>query len=133
MSINWWRRLERRGEGNVPYMLLIVEPQGQRNARTEDEGRALYERMLPFSEELKARGVLRASQSLKTDSEGVRVRVRDGKRTLVDGPFSEAKEMVGGYFILDCATRAEAIAIAGEVPAAEWATVEVREFGPCFA
>ena len=40
--------------------------------------------------------------------------------------------MIGGYFILDCKTRDEAVAIAGEVPAAEWATVEVRELGPCF-
>ena len=49
-----------------------------------------------------------------------------------DGPFSESKEMVGGYFLLNCATKAEAIAIAGECPAAQWATVEVRGFGPCF-
>jgi len=114
-------------------MLLIMEPHGQRQQRTEAEGRAVYDRMLQYSAQLKARGVLRASQSLLTDTEGVRVRVRDGRRTLVDGPFSESKEMVGGYFILDCATREEAVAIASEVPAAEWATVEVREFGPCFA
>jgi len=116
----------------VPFMLLIIEQPGQRQERTESEGRALYERMVDFSEDLKTRGVLRASQSLKTADDGVRVRVRDGKRTLVDGPFSEAKEMVGGYFIVDVATREEAVAIAQDVPAAQWATVEVREFGPCF-
>ena len=116
----------------MTYMLLIMEPHGQRAARTESEGRAVYQRMLDYSAHLKARGVLRASQSLKADSEGVRVRVRDGKRTLLDGPFSESKEMIGGYFILDCATRDEAVAIASELPAAEWATVEVREFGPCY-
>jgi hypothetical protein len=113
-------------------MLLIIEPVGQRSERSEDEGRALYDRMLQFSAELKARGVLTASQSLRTDAEGVRVQKRNGKPTLVDGPFSETKEMVGGYFLLDCATKEEAIAIAAECPAAEWATVEVREFGPCF-
>jgi hypothetical protein len=113
-------------------MLLIIEPVGQRREGNEDEGRALYDRMLQFSAELKARGVLTASQSLRTDAEGVRVQKRNGKPTLVDGPFSETKEMVGGYFLLDCATKEEAIAIAAECPAAEWATVEVREFGPCF-
>jgi hypothetical protein len=117
----------------VPYMLLILEPHGQRQQRTDAEGRVVYDRMLECSARLKARGVLRTSQSLKTDSEGVRVRVRDGKRALVDGPFSESKEMVGGYFILDVDTREEAVAIASELPAAEWATVEVREFGPCYA
>ncbi|HQR56019.1 MAG TPA: YciI family protein [Burkholderiaceae bacterium] len=116
----------------MSYMLLIVEPKGQRRERTEDEGRALYDSMLKFSADLKARGLLTVSQSLRSDAEAVRVQVRQGKRTLTDGPFAEAKEMVGGYFLLTCKTREEAVAIATECPAAQWATVEVREFGPCF-
>jgi hypothetical protein len=113
-------------------MLLIVEPVGQRRGRTEDEGRALYDSMLRYAEGLKTRGVLLAAQSLRSDADGVRVQVRNGRRTLVDGPFAEAREMVGGYFLLDCASRDEAVAIAAECPAAQWATIEVREFGPCF-
>jgi hypothetical protein len=116
----------------MSFMLLIVEPVGQRRERTEDEGRALYDSMLKFSADLKARGLLTVSQSLRSDAEAVRVQVRSGKPTLVDGPFAEAKEMVGGYFLLTCKTREEAVAIAAECPAAQWATVEVREFGPCF-
>ena len=116
----------------MEYMLLIVEPVGQRAGRTDTEGRELYARMVDWSAHLKERGVLRASQSLKSERDGTRVQVRNGKRTLVDGPFAEAKEMVGGFFLLDCADRDEAIAIASECPAAQWATVEVREFGPCF-
>jgi hypothetical protein len=113
-------------------MLLIVEPVGQRRGRTEDEGRALYDSMLRYAEGLKTRGVLLAAQSLRSDADGVRVQVRNGRRTLVDGPFAEAREMVGGYFLLACASRDEAVAIAAECPAAQWATIEVREFGPCF-
>ncbi len=114
----------------MSYMLLIIEPVGQRQQRTEDDGRSLYDRMLRYADDLKERGLLLAAQSLKT--EATRLQVREGRRALVDGPFAEAKEMVGGYFLLDCATRDEAIAIAAECPAAQWATVEVREFGPCF-
>jgi hypothetical protein len=113
-------------------MLLIIEPVGQRRERTEDEGRVLYDRMLRFAGDLQSRGLLIATQSLRTDAEGVRLQVRGGKRTMVDGPFSESKEMVGGYFLLNCEIKAEAVAIAAQCPAAEWATVEVREFGPCF-
>jgi len=116
----------------MSYMLLIVEPAGQRAGRTEAEGRVLYDRMLKFSESLKARGVLKISQSLRSDEQGVRVQKRDGKPITVDGPFTETKEMIGGFFLLDCETREEAIAIASECPAAEFATVEVRELGPCY-
>jgi hypothetical protein len=113
-------------------MLLVIEPVGQRRERTEEEGRALFDRMLHFAGDLQSRGLLIATQSLRSDAEGVRVQVRGGKRTLVDGPFSESKEMVGGYFLLQTESKAEAVAIAAECPAAQWATVEVREFGPCF-
>jgi hypothetical protein len=58
--------------------------------------------------------------------------VQDRQATIVDGPFAEAREMVGGFFLLSCETRAQALAIAQQCPAAEWATVEVRELGPCF-
>jgi len=116
----------------MSYMLLILERRGQRESRSEAAGRALYERMLRFSADLKSRGLLKMSQSLKTDSGGARVQVDGGRPRIVDGPFAEAKEMVGGFFLLDCETREQAVAIAQECPAAEWATVEVRELGPCF-
>ena len=117
----------------MAYLLLILEPRTQRAGRSPEEGQQAYAQMVEFGEGLKARGLLRASESLRSDSEGVRVTVRDGKPTLLDGPFAETKEMVGGFFLLDCETREQAIAIASECPAAQWATVEVRELGPCHA
>jgi hypothetical protein len=88
--------------------------------------------MVQFGESLKARGLLRGVESLQSDADGVRVQVRGGRRTLIDGPFSESKEMVGGFFLLDCESKEQAVAIASECPAAEWATIEVRGFGPCY-
>jgi hypothetical protein len=58
--------------------------------------------------------------------------VRNGRPQVLDGPFAEAKEMIGGFFLIDCATREEAIAIAAECPAAAWATLEVRALAPCY-
>lgn len=117
----------------MAYLLLIVEPTDQRAARTPEEGRAAYDAMRRFGDELKCRGVLRASESLTSLSGAARVQVRNGATRLVDGPFAEAKEMVGGYFLLDCTSREVAVAIAAECPAAAWCTVEVRELGPCYA
>ena len=114
------------------YMMLIVEPRGQREARTPEEGQAAWDHMVRFADGLKTRGLLKMAESLRRDEEGARIQVRAGKSTLVDGPFAEAKEMVGGIFLLDCKTKEEALAIARECPAAQWATIEVREVGPCF-
>ena len=116
----------------MAYALLVVEPVGQRQTRSEAEGRAVYDRMVKFGENLKARGLLTIAQSLVADTAGVRVRSQEGRSVVVDGPFAEAKEMIGGFFLLTCETREQAIALARECPAVEWATIEVRELGPCF-
>jgi hypothetical protein len=116
----------------MSYMLLIQEPVGQRQARTEAEGRAVWDRMLKFADRLKQRGVLLAAESLVSQDRSSRIKVSGGRAQVVDGPFAEAKEMVGGFFLLNCATREEAMAIARECPAAEWAAVEVRATGPCY-
>lgn len=116
----------------MSYMLLIVEPRGQRAERGPEGGREAYAAMSRFAADLKRRGVLVAVESLTSDDTGARVQVRDGQQRLVDGPFTEAKEMVGGFFLLNCTERAQALAIAAECPAARWASVEVRQVGPCF-
>lgn len=116
----------------MSYMLLIVEPTEQRSTRSPEEGRAVYGQMLDFAEKLKSRGLLKAVESLTSQDDASRVQVRDGKPRVIDGPFAEAKEMVGGFFLLDCKTREEALAIAAECPAAQWCTVEVRALGPCY-
>lgn len=115
----------------MPYMLLIVETDEDRRNRPEIQGQDMYERMSVFGDELRARGQLLASDSLRTDA--TRVTIRNGRTQAVDGPFAEAKELIGGYFLLDCADRDEALAIAARCPAAHWATVELREIGPCYS
>ena len=116
----------------MPHMLLIHEPISQRATRSDAEGRAVYERMLRWGEDLKERGLLLAAESLASTDSAVRVTVPGGKARLIDGPFAEAKEMVGGFFMVDVDSRDEAVALAAECPAAEWATVEVRALAPCF-
>jgi hypothetical protein len=116
----------------MSYMLLILEPVGQRATRTEAQGRAAYASMQRFGEELAARGKLKAVESLASQASAVRVSQEQGKTRLLDGPFAEAKEMVGGFFLLQNVDRDEAVALARQCPAAQWATVEVRALAPCF-
>ena len=117
----------------MAYMLMLVEPVGQRQERGTAAGQVVYDRMLGFAESLKKRGLLRGVESLASLDQGARLQVRDGKARVLDGPFAEAKEMIGGFFLVDVETLDEALALAAECPAAEWCTVEVRKTGPCWA
>jgi len=116
----------------MAFLLLIVEPRGQRATRSEDEGKRLYAEMQAFGSELQDRGQLLAVESLRPDDHAVRVTAAEGTPQLRDGPFAEAREMVGGFFLIDVATRDEAVAIARRCPAVNFATVEVRECAPCY-
>ena len=103
----------------MTYMLLILEPTGQRQQRTEAQGRDAYAQMVKFGDSLKARGLLQGTQSLASHSQAARVSYAGGRAQVLDGPFAEAKEMVGGLFIIDADTREEAIRLASMHPAAQ--------------
>ena len=75
----------------MSYMLLIVEDPAQRATRTRAEGEAVYQRMLAYGADLRSRGLLLASESLTSLDQAARVRVRSGKRQVLDGPFAEAQ------------------------------------------
>ena len=117
----------------MTYMMLIIEQPGERLSPPIEERRERYRTMVAYADALEAQGKLKAAQALALpEKEGVRVRKRDGTPAMVDGPFAEAKELVGGFFWLDCETREEALAIARDCPAVDWGTVEIRRVAPCF-
>lgn len=116
----------------MAYALLIHEDRARRRQRSDAEARAEYEQMMGFGNGLAERGLLKAADALKPDAQGQRISTRAGRTTVLDGPFAEAKEMIGGFFVFECSDRDEALAIAKSCPAAEWATVELREIGTCY-
>jgi hypothetical protein len=69
---------------------------------------------------------LLAAQRLQSAKEATCVQVRDGERLTTDGPFAEAKEVLGGFYLIECASRAEAVDWAGRCPSATHGTIEVR-------
>jgi hypothetical protein len=115
-------------EDAMPFVLLVMEEEGRRESRPAETAQSECDQMNAFADSLKTRGVHLASQSLRSLTDGTRI---GGKRSVVDGPYAEAKELIGGFFLLDVATREQAEAIAAECPAAAWASIEVREAGPC--
>ncbi|HVA09657.1 MAG TPA: YciI family protein, partial [Acidimicrobiales bacterium] len=76
---------------------------------TEPPRPELYEEMGKFVEEAVNAGVIVATGGIAPTSEGAKISLKDGEFTIVDGPFTEAKELVGGWALMECRDRAEAI------------------------
>jgi hypothetical protein len=83
--------------------------------------------MMKFNESLKKAGVLLAVDGLHPPSAGARVTFRGGKPKVTDGPFAEAKEVLGGFWIIDVKSRDEAIAWASRCPCSDDGVIEVRQ------
>jgi len=87
-----------------------------------DFGRGHYS----LADELADSGVLVASEGLPDPSHGTRVSVRDGRTIASDGPFAEVKEYLAGFYLVDCDSLDEAVALAARVPDSLTGEVEVR-------
>ncbi|VTU17477.1 MULTISPECIES: YciI family protein [unclassified Variovorax] len=109
------------------FMMLMI-PKGYESATpgTMPDAKAV-EAMMKYNESLKQAGVLLALDGLHPPSMGARVSFSGGKPKVTDGPFAEAKEVLGGYWMIDVASKAEAIAWASRCPGSENETIEVRQ------
>jgi hypothetical protein len=117
------------------FMLLLkgdppVDQQGHAQPPTE-----LIEGMLRYNEELTKAGVLLAAEGLHPSSVGARVVYSDGRRRVVDGPFTEAKELIAGFYLIQVKSKEEAIEWAKRCPVelacpeGQEAVIEVRLVG----
>jgi hypothetical protein len=110
----------------VKFLLLIYSdralldalPAGQFDARMRD--------CLAHADELRQNGRLLDSQMLESATSAKSVRVRNGRRTIVDGPFTETKEMLAGFNLIEAEDMEEAVRIAAEFPWVQTGCVEVR-------
>lgn len=91
------------------YMMFITHTE---NLRVEDVPESLNEAMGAFVTEHLKKGTLRDTAGLRPTSEGTRVRSAGGKLKVTDGPFTETKEIIGGYAIIEAGSRKEAVDLA---------------------
>lgn len=107
------------------YMLLInIDATASPASKAELE--AILQAHQRFEAELKAAGKMVHTERLGGHEKASRVRVKAGRRLVTDGPFTETKEVLGGFYLIECDTYAEAIEWAQRVPLREDRTVEVR-------
>jgi len=122
---------DHRGEPHMQYILMLyVNEAGfaKLTKAQQEEGMAAY---LAYTEALTQAGVLRGRSRLAPSSSATTVRVADGKAEVLDGPYAESKEQVGGYYLIEVADLDAAISWAARCPAAGHGVVEVRAlFGP---
>jgi hypothetical protein len=107
-------------------MLVIPRGYGEAEPGTVPDAEGV-ETMMKYNEALQKAGVLLALDGLHPPSMGFRVSFSGGKPTVTDGPFAEAREVVGGYWLIDVKSREEAVEWARRAPMGDDEIIEVRQ------
>jgi len=109
------------------FMMLMI-PKGYENATpgTMPDPKAIAA-MMKYNDSLQKAGVLLALDGLQPPSMGARVSFKGGKPTVTDGPFAETKEVIGGYWMIQVNSKAEAIEWASRCPASDNEVIEIRQ------
>ncbi|MEO7027441.1 MAG: YciI family protein [Caulobacteraceae bacterium] len=108
------------------HFILLNFPGDKAEGRTFPDRDAITG-IMNYTAELRKAGVLLALGGFKQSSLGARVRFDGDKPSITDGPFSEAKELIGGYWLIQVNSKAEAVEWASRGPAAECEMIEVRQ------
>jgi hypothetical protein len=112
----------------VMRFMMIVIPKGYETAAADAVPSAeAVAKMMEYNKSLQKAGVLLGLDGLLPPSTGARVAYTDGKAMVTDGPFAEAKEAIGGYWIIQVRSREEAIEWAKRAPMANNEIIEVRQ------
>ena len=110
------------------YMLLVYQPEVDPAEQAERE--ADLPVFVELHRSLREAGLLVGVRRLRSVESATSVRVRGGETEITDGPFALTKEVLAGYYVLDCVDLDEALKHAARVPSARYGTVEVRPVMP---
>jgi hypothetical protein len=110
------------------YMMLVYEEEVDPAVQAERE--KVTPMLVELHRSLREAGLLVGVQRLHSTESATSVRVRDGETEITDGPFAVTKEVLAGYYVLECADLDEALQHVARLPMAPWATIEVRPIMP---
>ena len=108
------------------YMLLIYNDPTTRNTLSEGEAQEMFGKYFAFTQRIVESGEFISGDPLQGLETATTVRVRGGKTASTDGPFAETKELLGGYYLVDCKDLDRAIELAAQIPDARLGSVEIR-------
>lgn len=109
------------------FMMLLPAPPEPLEKLTAAPNKELVTAMHKFNEEMAKAGVLLAAEGLHATSKGSRIRVSGGKRIVTDGPFTEAKEVIAGFWLIQVKSKEEAVEWAKRCPLPEHGLIEIRQ------
>src|ERR1700731_5113303 len=115
----WNKRLDRDEGDPMKYLCLVYGEEKEIGAMTDDE-------CMAYDQTLRNAGRCLASEALQPVHTAATVRVRDGKVSIRDGPFTETKEHLAGFYLIDAIDLNDAIEIASQIPPARVGSMEVR-------
>lgn len=108
------------------YMLLICSDDKAASPAPRAEMETIVQGHRRFADKLQAAGKMVVGERLRPDGEASRIRLKAGQRQVMDGPFTETKEVLGGFYLIECDTREEAVEWAKQIPLREGGFIEVR-------
>jgi hypothetical protein len=108
------------------YLCLAYEEEKVLNDLSREEWDELRPETLAYVETLRKNGHLVLTNALQSARTAATVRVRDGERSVLDGPYAETKEQLGGFFLIEARDREQAIELAARWPSARIGSIEVR-------
>ena len=111
------------------YLLLICSDKNQAPP-TPAQMEAMVQGHGRFAQELHAAGKMVHGERLRPDAEAARIRLKAGQRQVTDGPFAETKEVLGGFYLIDCDSMKEAVEWAKKIPLREDGHVDVFPIWP---
>ncbi len=110
----------------MKYLCLIYLDEKELDAMSAADMSTLNAEHLDFNDSLRASGHFIVAEALEPAGATACVRIRQGRQSVIDGPFAESKEMVAGFYLIEARDLGEATSIAASIPTARLGTVEVR-------
>jgi hypothetical protein len=110
----------------MKYLCMVILDEKRMDALPEGELQSLIDESLDYDDTLRKGGHFLAAQALESVSAATMVRVRNGKVSITDGPFTETNEQIGGFILIEARDLNEAIQLASQIPGGRLGGVEVR-------
>ena len=108
------------------YVLLIGSDDKNAPPPTQAQMDGIIQGHMRFGQELHASGKMVVGERLRPDADASRIRLKAGQRQVIDGPFAETKEVLGGFYLIECASKDEALEWARKIPLRADSFVDVR-------